>query len=199
MGLDELSPYRVIFSPTLKDGVNQYDKEITKIDKIDYTNLEEANEILLSSGNYTEDTTGKINGIFEWITGSDVFEPAHTKVLKDENYINYIQSILPNYIEEEEEIVSDDIIETSNATVQIFNNTESKIWQLYIKDSENSDWGDDRLPNDLIINEGIRVDFSTIECDKYIDIKATTWLGIDVWEKESIYLECDTKYTFTLN
>ncbi len=73
MGIDELNPYRVIFSPTKEDDIVLYQK--------DSTTLSNVNESIKTSDYDT------------FILSDDL---AHIKVLEDNQYLNFILSILPS-------------------------------------------------------------------------------------------------------
>ncbi len=73
MGVDELNPYRVIFSPTKDDNIMLYQKNNTTLSSISES---------IKTSNY--DT---------FILSDDL---AHIQVLKDNQYLNFILSILPS-------------------------------------------------------------------------------------------------------
>ncbi|SHO81571.1 hypothetical protein MNB_SV-15-1150 [hydrothermal vent metagenome] len=180
MGLDELKPFRIIFSPTLKDGVFKYDKEVTKLDKTFSTNLDKADKII-QIPNYSENISGEL------------INAAHTEVLKDNRYIKTIQSI-----------ISDDITALKYATVQIYNKTDfyvsrDGIYQLYIKDSNSYTWGSDFIGGkDFSIESYSTQSFKTFLCDRYIDIQAKGLGGSPIWTDYNIYLPCNENKNITV-
>ena len=90
--------------------------------------------------------------------------------------------------------------ESSNsATMKIANQTEHKVFQLYVKNTGDTSWGSDMLPGDKYIDARTMVPFETMLCDKRIDIKATGFLGDPVWLFEDVKLTCGLAKKITLS
>jgi len=176
MGLDALNPYRVIFSPTIKEGVVSYEN------LLDNTIDNQANRTVPST-NY-----GIIDLHFDLTL-------AHTMVLHDYEYIYYILQAIDK---------SGEAIEFRYATLHVHNTTDftfsrDGIYQLYIRNSGSSDWGEDLIEeSQLSIASQEQASFQTLKCDRYVDIKATGFLGDPVWEQYSLYLPCEENSDITI-
>ena len=85
---------------------------------------------------------------------------------------------------------------STTAIVQIDNRTTYKFYQLYIKYSDSSSWGDDLLASDTYIPGQTKVDFETSKCNKLIDIKVTGLLGSPVSIVEQKQLKCGSKFIY---
>ena len=86
----------------------------------------------------------------------------------------------------------------STAIVQINNTTATDMYQLYIKSSDSSSWGDDLLPGTTYIKGGTKVNFETSKCDRLIDIKVTGALGSPVSIVEQVQLDCGSTFVYKL-
>ena len=87
---------------------------------------------------------------------------------------------------------------SATAVVQIDNRTTYKLYQLYIKYSDSSSWGNDLLASDTYIPGQTKVDFETSKCNKLIDVKVTGLLGSPVFITEQKQLKCGSKFIYKL-
>ena len=94
--------------------------------------------------------------------------------------------------------IFDDAPKATTGIIQINNTTSTNVYQLYFKDEHNSDWGYDMLASDTYIIHNTRVDFTTLLCDKTIDVRATGASGSPIWEIPDVYVECGKTQVVTL-
>ena len=84
------------------------------------------------------------------------------------------------------------------AVVQIDNKTTTDMYQLYIKSSSVSSWGDDLLTGSTFIKGLTKVDFETHICNKLIDIKVTGSFGSPVSIVEQVQLDCGKTFVYKI-
>ena len=76
------------------------------------------------------------------------------------------------------------------AIVQINNTTTTDLYQLYIKNSDTSSWGNDLLTSDTYIRGRSKVNFETSKCNRLIDVKVTGHYGSPIYISEQNQLNC---------
>lgn len=167
MGLEALNPKRVIFSPTVRNTIKEYKDGVTGFSK--------SVDMVIESVNYDLE----IN-----------FDNAHTMILKDKDCINTLVGIIQN-----EELTEEPSPVYTTANITIVNNTDHSISQLYIKDENSDEWGNDLVTGLDNIGEGEDKVFTTLECDKDIDIKSASIFGSKEMKIFSEYVECGKAYS----
>ena len=112
---------------------------------------------------------------------------AHVMILKEKSYINYILHV----------ITGKPMAQVpTTASVTIKNGSRKRISQVYIQDADLRGWGQDLLTGARSISKHRAKSFTTIQCDKKVDIKAKSfgWFS-KTWKTYDVYLECGKEYT----
>ena len=84
------------------------------------------------------------------------------------------------------------------AIVQIDNKTTIKMYQLYIKNSDTSLWGNDLLTSSTYIPEQTKVNFETSKCDRLVDIKVAGLLGSPLSIVEQVQVNCGSTFIYKI-
>ena len=177
MGLDEMNPYRTLFTSSNQIDINQYNKEFFDTDNL-HNELGISDKVI---------PTKNYNTIFAFDNDS-----ANIKILNDKRYIEYILQAINQ---------SGEDIVIHYSSIKLYNNTGYRLSQLYVRDNNSSNWGDDYLTYlSNIDNNEYSENIILDECENYIDIKALEFqlTGALISNQESftrygIYLPCETK------
>lgn len=174
LGLDVFNDYRVIFTPEFGEDA-RYTQDITSLTQTNY-----ADKVVYTT-NY--------NTLFAFDD-----EDANAQIVQDKMYIDYVAQAINH---SGEEIVS------HFGIVELYNNTDYTLSQLYIKKSSSNLWGDDYLTYFDNIDSNEYSELIGVEtCDNYYDIKALEYQTTgDLIENRmefvnsAIHLPCETKTT----